>query len=81
MPLPADSDSYKMFLNDTWLFITLAFKDKDIIENIIYQKLLNDKLSADLGYVYENMMAFPPGYFCFGLSFFKRSSIALFWLD
>lgn len=48
---------YKMFLNDTGLFITLAFKDKDYTENIIYQKLLADKLSADLGYVYENIIA------------------------
>ena len=45
------------YLNDTGLFITLAFKDKDITENIIYQKLLNDKLAADLGYVYENVVA------------------------
>ena len=48
MPLHEDSDRYKMYLNDTGLFITLAFKDKDITENVIYQKLLNDKLSADL---------------------------------
>ena len=46
MPLHEDSDRYKMYLNDTGLFITLAFKDKDITENIIYQKLLNDKLAA-----------------------------------
>lgn len=57
MPLHEDSGRYKMYLNDTGLFITLAFKDKDITENVIYQKLLNDKLSADLGYVYENVVA------------------------
>lgn len=57
MPLHEDSNKYKMYLNDTGLFITLAFKDKDITENIIYQKLLSDKLSADLGYVYENVVA------------------------
>ena len=57
MPLHEDSDRYKMYLNDTGLFITLAFKDKDITENIIYQKLLTDKLAADLGYVYENVVA------------------------
>ena len=55
--LHEDSDRYKMYLNDTGLFITLAFRDKDITENVIYQKLLNDKLSADLGYVYENVVA------------------------
>lgn len=57
MSLHEDNDQYKMFMNDTGLFITLAFWDKDSTENIIYQKLLSDKLSADLGYVYENMVA------------------------
>ncbi|MBQ4525782.1 MAG: ATP-binding protein [Bacteroidaceae bacterium] len=55
--LHEDNSQYKMFMNDTGLFITLAFWDKDITENIIYQKLLSNKLSADLGYVYENIVA------------------------
>jgi predicted AAA+ superfamily ATPase len=46
-----------MFLCDTGLFVTLAFWDKTFTDNIIYRKLLNDKLSADLGYVYENVVA------------------------
>lgn len=53
----ADYDSYKMYLGDTGLFITLAFWDKDVTENLIYQKLLTDKLPSDLGYVYENAVA------------------------
>lgn len=53
----ADYDAYKMYLADTGLFITLAFWDKDATENVIYQKLLSDKLSSDLGYVYENIVA------------------------
>lgn len=57
LSLHGDSVKYKMFMNDTGLFITLAFRDKETTENIIYQKLLNDKLSADLGYVYENIVA------------------------
>ena len=52
-----DMNKYKMYLADTGLFITLAFKDKDFTENIIYQKLMSDKLDANLGYVYENMVA------------------------
>ena len=35
----------------------MDFWDKDRTENVIYQKLLNDKLSTNLGYVYENMIA------------------------
>ena len=48
---------YKMFVGDTGLFVTLAFKDKSYTENLVYQKLLNDKLNANLGYVYENLVA------------------------
>ena len=33
------------------------FKDKDFTENEIYEKLLSDKLSANLGYLYENIVA------------------------
>ena len=55
--LTTDRSAYKMFTVDTGLFVTLAFWDKNYTENIIYQKLLNDSLSANLGYVYENMVA------------------------
>lgn len=57
MALTMDMNKYKMYVADTGLFITLAFKDKDFTENIIYQKLMCDKLEANLGYVYENMVA------------------------
>ncbi len=57
LPAHTDYSQYKMFMGDTGLFITLAFWDKDVTENIIYEKLLSDKLSADLGYVYENVVA------------------------
>lgn len=52
-----DLGKFKLFLADTGLFTTLAFKDRDFTENIIYEKLLNDKLSANLGYLYENVVA------------------------
>lgn len=57
LALHKDMDRYKMFMADTGLFITTAFWDKAATDNIIYQKLLSDKLSADLGYVYENVVA------------------------
>jgi hypothetical protein len=57
MSLHLDADKYKMYVGDTGLFVTLAFWDKQSTDNIIYQKLLTDKLSADLGYVYENVVA------------------------
>lgn len=55
--LHKDLNKFKMYLADTGLFISLAFKDKAFTENIIYNKLLSNKLSADLGYVYENIVA------------------------
>ncbi len=57
MPLSRNIYRYKMFVADTGLFVTLAFWDKDYTENIIYSKLLSDKLDANLGYVYENLVA------------------------
>lgn len=57
MSLNMDIDRFKMFLCDTGLFTTLAFKDNDFTENVIYQKLFHDKLATNLGYMYENVLA------------------------
>lgn len=55
--LHTDFDRFKMFMADTGLFVTLAFRDKGYIDNVIYKKLLADKLPTDLGYVFENVVA------------------------
>lgn len=52
-----DLSKFKMFVCDTGLFSTLMFKDRDFTENEIYEKLLADNLSANLGYLYENAVA------------------------
>lgn len=57
LALTKNPERFKMYASDTGLFVTLAFKDSDVTENVIYEKLLNDKLSTNLGYVYENMVA------------------------
>lgn len=57
LALTKNEEYFKMYASDTGLFVTLAFKDSDITENVIYDKLLNDKLSTNLGYVYENVIA------------------------
>lgn len=57
MALTRNEDYFKMYASDTGLFVTLAFMDSDFTENVIYDKLLSDKLSANLGYVYENVIA------------------------
>ena len=57
MSLNKDLRRYKLFLADTGLFVTLCFWDKRYTDNVIYDKLLSDKLVANLGYVYENLVA------------------------
>ena len=57
MALEKDAGRYKLFTSDVGLFVTLAFKDKNYTENIIYNKLLSDTLGTNLGYVYENVVA------------------------
>ena len=57
MSLEKDAGRYKLFTSDVGLFVTLAFKDKNYTENVIYNKLLSDKLEANLGYIYECAVA------------------------
>lgn len=52
-----DLDSYKLYLADTGLFVTLLFNDRPAVENELYTKLLSDRLPANLGYLYENAAA------------------------
>ena len=57
LTLTKDFDSYKIYLSDTGLFITLLFMDRPETQNTIYSRLLSDKLPANLGYLYENAAA------------------------
>lgn len=57
LALHKDYDYFRLFLGDTGLFVTLAFWDRNVADNVLYSKLLSDKVSADLGYVYENAVA------------------------
>ena len=57
LSLTEDSSSYKLYMADTGLFVTLMFMDRPIIENELYSKLMADKLPANLGYLYENAVA------------------------
>ena len=57
LALTKDTSRYKLFLGDTGLFVTQVFMDKDATDNVIYNKLLSDKLDTNLGYIYENMVS------------------------
>jgi len=52
-----DPSFFKMFLEDTGLFVTLCFYDSKMSDNIIYEKLVKGRLPANLGYVYENAVS------------------------
>lgn len=52
-----DDETYKLYLSDTGLFTTMLFDASPGAGSTIYSKLLSDKLPADLGYLYENVVA------------------------
>lgn len=57
LSLTKDLSRYKIYTADTGLFITLSFWDKTFTENVIYERLLRNRLEANLGYIFENMVA------------------------
>ena len=57
LPQTEDRTRFKMYVGDTGLFVTLCFWEKSFTSNELYQKLLADRLPANLGYVYENLVA------------------------
>lgn len=52
-----DLSRFKLFLSDTGLFVTLMFANRPFVENDLYKKILGDHLSANLGYLFENLVA------------------------
>ncbi len=52
-----DLNCFKLYLSDIGLFTTMLFNDSQNGIEDIYKKLLSDTLSADLGYLYENVVA------------------------
>ena len=57
MSATVDLEKFKLYLADTGLFVTLMFKDGEFTDNVVYDKLLADKLPVNLGAVYENVVA------------------------
>ncbi|MCR4661915.1 MAG: AAA family ATPase [Clostridia bacterium] len=50
-------DNFKLYLLDVGLFTTMIFDSSPTTGDNIYNKLLGDKLPANLGYLYENVVA------------------------
>ena len=53
----ADQDFFRLYLEDTGLFVTLCFLDRQFSENPIYTLLVSGRPSADLDRVYRNAVA------------------------
>ena len=52
-----ENDNFKLYLSDIGLFTTMLFASSPETGTNIYSRLLSDKLPADLGYLYENVVA------------------------
>lgn len=57
LPQTRDNDTFKLYLADTGLFTTMILNSSGETDENVYTKLLSDSLPADLGYLYENMVA------------------------
>ena len=55
--LTADDRSFKCYLLDTGLLVTLTYRDKDYLENELYRNILADKLHVNEGMFIENLVA------------------------
>ena len=49
--------SFKCYMMDTGLLVTLAYKDRPYLDNEIYKSILLDKLHVNEGMILENMVA------------------------
>ncbi|AMK13581.1 ATPase AAA+ superfamily [methanogenic archaeon mixed culture ISO4-G1] len=77
LPMTQEMEKFKMFLEDTGLFVTLCFYDREFSDNVIYTALVRGRLPANLGYVYENAVAqslVAAGYKLFYHTFPKKDS-------
>lgn len=64
----------KCYLNDTGLLISQAFDERGVVSSEIYQKLLFEKLEANMGMMVENVVAQMLTASGHNLYFFSKSS-------
>lgn len=55
--LNMDSNSFKCYMFDTGLLLSMAFDEKELINEEIYKKILFDKLSFNEGMIIENVVS------------------------
>lgn len=57
LALSKDFDEYKLYLSDVGLFVSMLFNDKNGTYNDIYKRLVLNKISSNLGFLFENFAA------------------------
>lgn len=57
LKLKKDSSSLKCYVADTGLLISLAFDEKGLVSEEIYQKIMRDQLEMNAGMIIENVVA------------------------
>lgn len=55
--LSVTDSSFKCYMMDTGLLVSLAFRDKPYLENELYKAILLDKLGVNEGMIVENVVA------------------------
>lgn len=57
LKLNMDSSSFKCYLFDTGLLLSMAFDEKGLVSEEVYKKILFDKLSFNEGMIMENVVS------------------------
>lgn len=57
LALSSDHTTQKCYMADTGLLVTHAFRDKEYLDNDLYQAILLDKLGINEGMIIENIVA------------------------
>lgn len=57
LKLKEDESTFKLYLGDTGLLITLSFDERTLEQNELYRKLILDKLEVNKGMLVENIVA------------------------
>lgn len=55
--LNRNDSAVKCYMGDTGLLVSLAFNENELMEQRLYQQIMNDKLSLNEGMLYENVIA------------------------
>lgn len=57
LDLFAESDNFKLFMGDTGLLVTQILRTSNTVQEDLYRKIITGHLGANLGMIFENMVA------------------------